>query len=54
MLIQVFENCVKGYIQQGKAYLGLKKYEEALVSYKKIIEIEPEKSKQIQGKSIDN
>ncbi|XP_043976544.1 tetratricopeptide repeat protein 12 [Gambusia affinis] len=37
------ERCTKAYVHMGKAYLGLKKYNEARGCFEKILEIEPGK-----------
>ncbi|KAM4567336.1 tetratricopeptide repeat protein 12 [Odontesthes bonariensis] len=41
------ERCIKAYVHMGKAYLGLKKYNEARNSFEKIQEIEPRREKMV-------
>ncbi|MED6262876.1 hypothetical protein ATANTOWER_028286, partial [Ataeniobius toweri] len=41
------ERCIKAYVHMGKAYLGLKKYNEAKSCFEKIQEIEPGKGNMI-------
>ncbi|XP_074660725.1 tetratricopeptide repeat protein 12-like [Tubulanus polymorphus] len=41
--LRVFENCVKAYVHQGKAYLGLKRYNDAINSYKQVLNIDAKK-----------
>ena len=48
--MQVFENCLKAYIHQGRAHLGLKQYTEAVQSYERALKIDPTKEKVIAGK----
>ncbi|CAG6003358.1 unnamed protein product [Menidia menidia] len=41
------ERCIKAYVHMGKAYLGLKKYNEARNSFEKMQEIEPWREKMV-------
>ncbi|XP_022329619.2 tetratricopeptide repeat protein 12-like [Crassostrea virginica] len=41
--IRVFHNSMKAHVLMGKAYMGLKKYDEARQAYKKALECEPSK-----------
>ncbi|XP_047449271.1 tetratricopeptide repeat protein 12 isoform X2 [Mugil cephalus] len=41
------ESCIKAYLHMGKAYLGLKKYNEARNCFEKIREIEPVKMEMV-------
>jgi len=47
--LRVSETCLKAYIHQGKAYLGLKKYDEARTSFEEAAKIEPKKKSAIQN-----
>ena len=46
----MFENCLKAYIHQGKAHLGLKQFDQAIESYQRAMQIEPTKKKMIESK----
>ncbi|XP_063799250.1 tetratricopeptide repeat protein 12 isoform X2 [Pseudophryne corroboree] len=43
------EKCLKAYVHMGKAYLGLKKYDEARKYYKKITDLDGNKEKMVKG-----
>uniref|UniRef100_A0A3Q2D8X8 Tetratricopeptide repeat domain 12 n=1 Tax=Cyprinodon variegatus TaxID=28743 RepID=A0A3Q2D8X8_CYPVA len=45
--LQCNERCIKAYVHMGKAYLGLKKYNEAKSCFEKIQEIEPGRGKMV-------
>ncbi|XP_047246906.1 tetratricopeptide repeat protein 12 isoform X3 [Girardinichthys multiradiatus] len=47
------ERCIKAYVHMGKAYLGLKKYNEAKSCFEKIQEIEPGKGNMIKVEYLD-
>ncbi len=50
ILLKVYENCVKAYVHQGRAYLGLKRYDDAVASYERAILSDPKKENSIRGK----
>ncbi|XP_075047421.1 tetratricopeptide repeat protein 12 [Mixophyes fleayi] len=43
------EKCLKAYFHMGKAYLGLKNYDEARKCYKKITDVDSNKEKMVKG-----
>ncbi|XP_070826938.1 tetratricopeptide repeat protein 12 [Chaetodon trifascialis] len=43
------ERCIKAYLHMGKAYLALKKHNEARNSFEKMVEIEPGREKIVKG-----
>lgn len=47
---QVNENCLKAFILQGKAYVGLKEYEKAIDSYTDAVKAAPDKEAMINSK----
>lgn len=50
LFFQVNENCLKAFILQGKAYVGLKEYEKAIESYRNAIKAAPDKEAMINSK----
>ncbi len=48
-MFQVYENCVKAYVHQGRAHLGLKQYDQALHSYEQALKCDPKKESIMTG-----
>ena len=46
---QVSEDCVKAYIHKGRAYLAMKRFEEAINCFEKAISLDEKNAQSLKG-----